>query len=89
MHFVLGRLSGDGKANYRAVLAVGGLQVLIFGTQVLRQRHIAEPSAAGDALRRPLVPRFRFRARLSASVRRYRHNSAGESEKILEYCSYV
>jgi cytochrome oxidase Cu insertion factor (SCO1/SenC/PrrC family) len=35
-------------------------------TSTLRQR--AEPSAAADALQRPLVPRPRFRARLSASI---------------------
>jgi hypothetical protein len=35
-------------------------------TSVLTRR--AEQSAAADALQRTLVPRFRFRARLSASV---------------------
>jgi hypothetical protein len=47
----------------------------------------AEQPPAADALQPPL--RSGFRARLRRSVRRYRHNKAGESEKILEYCSYV
>ena len=32
--------------------------------------HLAEPGSGADALQRPLVLRSRFRARLTASVRR-------------------
>ena len=85
--FTINRRWGPGKVTRKVYLLL--TKQLRMGRQMFARPLLlfrAEPGTGADSLQRPLVPRSRFQARLTASVRAHITRQLGSLLKPMNLC---